>query len=132
MHKSGRLASNLYRKPTVGNTLLRSNSAHPAPLKCSIPFGQFLHLRRICSNQIDFQANTDLLRNCLRQMGYSKSLLKKEYHNALTLKLLYHTKSTSTDEAVRCILMHSQQSDQNFTTVPVLVNRRYDHEAICI
>lgn len=44
---------------------------------------------------------------------YSKSLLKKAYHNVLaTIRedLLYHTKPKLTNDTVRCIMTYSQQS----------------------
>lgn len=76
--ESGRLAYIIFRKPTAGNTLLISNSAYPSPLKCSILFGQFLRLRRICSNQTDFHTQADLLRDRLHlctQNPCSKKLI---------------------------------------------------------
>lgn len=37
-HPDGSLQSELYRKPTAGNTILEASSLHPKPLLASIPF----------------------------------------------------------------------------------------------
>lgn len=52
--ENGLISTDLYRKPTVGNSLLRANSAPPHSLKRSIPFAQYIRLRRICSKDSDF------------------------------------------------------------------------------
>lgn len=52
---SGNLTTTLYRKPTTGNSILRSDSAHPASLKRSMPFAHHLRIRCICSSIVDFQ-----------------------------------------------------------------------------
>lgn len=51
--ESGDLTSNLFWKPTAGNTILRSNSVHPASLLISIQFSQYLCC--ICSKEQDFK-----------------------------------------------------------------------------
>lgn len=51
----GKLNTNLYRKPTAGITLLHASSAHPSPLVRSIPYTQYLHLRRNCNAGVRLQ-----------------------------------------------------------------------------
>lgn len=44
--EDGKIASTLYRKPNAGNTVLHATCFHPSPLVRSIPYNQFLWLRR--------------------------------------------------------------------------------------
>lgn len=71
------LHSSLYRKASAGNTLLHASSAHPQPLLDSIPYSQFLRLRRNCTLNTDFHKVANELRERLLVRGYSRSLLKK-------------------------------------------------------
>lgn len=50
----GTIGTDLYWKPTAGNTLLHASSTHPKSLVRSIPFAQYLHLRRNCAWDEDF------------------------------------------------------------------------------
>ncbi|KAJ1151578.1 hypothetical protein NDU88_004358 [Pleurodeles waltl] len=58
--RDGYLHSSVYHKPTDRNSLLLYNSHHPKSLRDNLPFGQFLRIRRNCSDADDFhlQANT--------------------------------------------------------------------------
>lgn len=69
----GTLGNDLYRKPTAGNTLLHATSAHPKPLVCSIPFAQYLGLRRNCTLESDFRLQANALRKRLLLRGYSRT-----------------------------------------------------------
>lgn len=51
LHSDGSISTSLYRKLTAGNTILHAASAHPHSLVQSIPFSQYLHLRRNCSSE---------------------------------------------------------------------------------
>lgn len=82
---SGYIKTSLFRKPTSGNTILRANSRNPGPLLWSIPFGQYLRIRRICFTDSDFEIQASLLKQRLLDRGYSCSLLKKVYKNAWAL-----------------------------------------------
>ena len=48
------LTTDLYTKPTDSHNYLYYNSAHPQRRKDSIPYSQFLRIRRICSSKKDF------------------------------------------------------------------------------
>ena len=72
----------LYRKKTVGNTLLDASSFYSIPLINSIPYGQYLRLCRICSSDILFKQEAYALRMRLSDRGYTKTALKKAYKRA--------------------------------------------------
>lgn len=71
----GRIDTTLFHKETAGNTILRSDSAHSVSLVRSIPYGQYLRLRRNCSNDLEFWKEAGLLPEILRKRGYSNRLL---------------------------------------------------------
>lgn len=51
----GVLRSNIYRKPTAGNTILQANSFHLAPLIHSISHPQYFPLWRNCCEDAQFK-----------------------------------------------------------------------------
>lgn len=51
-----------FRKLTAGNTILHATSAHPQPLVQSIPYSQYLRLRRNCSTDDSFSLETNPLK----------------------------------------------------------------------
>lgn len=77
---NGGLSSKLFRKETVGNTLLHADSIHTDSLKKSIPFCQFLRIRRNCTTDEDFQREYDELTTRLLSRGYTKTTLKKAFN----------------------------------------------------
>lgn len=52
--EDGSLGTKIYRKDTATNSLLRRESCHPKPLLKGIPKGQYLRVRRNCSNEKSF------------------------------------------------------------------------------
>lgn len=86
------LKSCLYRKSTAGNSLLHASSFHPKPLLRSIPYSQYLRIRRNCSDETSFQQKELELRARLLERGYTPTCLKKAYKKAISNsrnKLLY-------------------------------------------
>lgn len=69
----GTISTTLFRKTTAGNSILQATSAHPVPLKRSIPFAQYLHLGRICSTVNDYNMQANLLQRRLLERGYSRT-----------------------------------------------------------
>lgn len=70
------LATSLCHKETASNTLLHAASAHSPSLIQSIPYAQYIGLRRNCPHLSDFKTQAQLLRSRLLFRGYSKSLLR--------------------------------------------------------
>ena len=48
------LCTSVYYKPTDSHSYLLYSSSHPSHVKNSIPFSQFLRLRRLCCDDSDF------------------------------------------------------------------------------
>lgn len=80
----GTLGTDLYRKPTAGNTLLHASSSHPYHLVRSIPTAQYLRLRRNCTLESDFRIQANALRDRLLLRGYSSTSLRKAFNRSLS------------------------------------------------
>ncbi|OCT65902.1 hypothetical protein XELAEV_18042152mg [Xenopus laevis] len=96
----------LYRKDFAANTILQASSSLPKHLIKNIPTGQFLRLRRLCSNFQDFLKQSFSLRDELfygniyhfqmqgiervitpyRDLNLSQKILKQEVYWIFTLK----------------------------------------------
>ena len=75
--KEGKLTTDLYTKPTDSHSYLRYESAHPQRCKDSIPYSQFLRIRRICSDISDFDRHVICLAAYFTKQGYPTALLQE-------------------------------------------------------
>ena len=80
-----RLTTSVFYKPTDSHSYLLFSSSHPNHTKRSIPFSQFLRLRRICSEDEDFQTKSLEMRNFFVQRGYPTSLLDTAFSKASSI-----------------------------------------------
>ena len=55
------LCTSVYYKPTDSHIYLLYPSSHPSHVKNSIPFSQFLRLRRLCSDDSDFSERSEAM-----------------------------------------------------------------------
>lgn len=78
----GVVDSTPFRKSMAGNSLLRADSAHSEALKKSIPFAQYMRIRRICTSLDEFDIQAGHLQKRFLARGYSRSLLKRAYKKA--------------------------------------------------
>lgn len=76
------IGTTVFHKLTAGNTILHVASAHLCPLVISIPYSQYLRLRRICSSEDHFKQEADALGERLLPRGYSLTTLKKAFNKA--------------------------------------------------
>ena len=82
------LITDLYSKPTDSFDYLLYNSSHPQTCKDSIPYSQFLRVRRICSRLSDYERHViEMSRHFLRRL-YPIELLQEA---AITTYSLQHT-----------------------------------------
>lgn len=71
------LTTKTFRKDTAANTLLRADSYHPKKMKDGIPIGQFLCIKRNCSNPKDYRDESDALYLRFRERGYFHRQLRR-------------------------------------------------------
>ena len=69
------LVTDLYAKPTDSQDYLLYNSAHPQRCKYSVPYSQFLRIRRICSRIDDFEKKILTMALNFNRRNYPKDLL---------------------------------------------------------
>ena len=84
VREDGKLWTDLYCKPTDSHAYLHYTSAHPYHCKRSLPYSQFLRIKRICSRESDY------LRHSITQFchfirrGYPFELIQKAFVKAST------------------------------------------------
>jgi len=74
---SHELETDLYCKPTDSHNYLLYNSAHPKRCKESIPYSQFLRIKRICSKTTDYDRHIVTLSKHFLRRGYPIQLLEE-------------------------------------------------------
>ena len=68
-------------KPDSHSYLLYSSS-HPSHVKNSIPYSQFLRLRRLCSEDFDFSLKSEEMCDFFDKRGYPASIVQAGHHRA--------------------------------------------------
>jgi len=58
------------------------SSSHPSHVKNSIPYSQFLRLRRLFSDDSDFSLKSEEMCNFFNKRGYPASFVQAEHHRA--------------------------------------------------
>ncbi|CAJ0934348.1 unnamed protein product [Ranitomeya imitator] len=81
--EDGTVCTVIFRKTTATNALLHFASSHPPKLKSSIPTGQFLRARRICSDDDIFHRQAKDLERRFKNRGYPSKDIARGYSRAL-------------------------------------------------
>ena len=79
---NGKLATKVFTKPTDRHAYLHRNSAHPYNLKKSIPYGQALRLRRLCSDDREFSKASEHLKKKFVSRGYRETEIQLQIDRA--------------------------------------------------
>ena len=75
--QDNKLATSVHYKPTDSHSYLLYSSSHPSHVKDSIPYSQFFRIRRLCSEDSDFNSKCDEMSNFFFERGYPDSILSK-------------------------------------------------------
>ena len=74
----GNLSTSLYSKPTDRNAYLHHRSYPPPNQVRNIPYGQFLRVKKLCSNQEDATEGMTQLAEKFVNRGYPRELIKEQ------------------------------------------------------
>ena len=77
VEENGCISTSIFYKPTDSHSYVDYSSNHPSNCLDSIPYSQFLRLRRICSDDSDFKVQCDTLSGFFRDRGYPQSVIDK-------------------------------------------------------
>jgi hypothetical protein len=79
MKIDNRLETKSYHKPTDAHTYLHYSSCHPTSQKTSIPYSQFLRMKRNSTLETDAEDSIRKLRQAFNKRGYPNEILEKNY-----------------------------------------------------
>ena len=142
----GKLATDLFVKPTDTHQYLEFSSCHPDHCKTSIPFSQALRLNRICSKVSSFDRRCNDLEHWLIKRGYDEKIVRRKIldarrhnrddllnreksrkSNKLTLNIVYHPSYKHLTRILRklhVILTFDNDHQRVFEDVPLVGFRR--------
>ena len=75
--KEDSIQTDLYCKPTDAHNYLLFSSSHPRSCKTSIPYSQFLRIKRICSNLEDFDKHAKFIGQHFLRRGYPLHIIEE-------------------------------------------------------
>ena len=75
--QANRIATSIYYKATDSHSYLNFSSSHPYSCKSSIPYSQFLRLRKICSDDADFDIEAAKMETFFTARGYPNDLIRR-------------------------------------------------------
>ena len=84
--ENGKIKTDLYSKPTDAFLYLNKSSNHPKHVIKNIPKGQFIRLRRICSEKEDYFLNCEKLCYYFLKRGYSQRTLQQTIREVYLIK----------------------------------------------
>ena len=76
------LRTSVHYKPTNSHSYLLHSSSHPSHVKNSIPYSQFLRLRRLCIDDSDFSSKPQEMCQFFEKREYPASVIQTDHHRA--------------------------------------------------
>ena len=101
---NNRLETDLFSKPTDSHDYLLYSSSHPQRCKDSIPYSQFLRIRRLCSRMKDFEKNV---------LELSLHFLRREYPEDLILEAAILARQLDRNTLLQSVDKESKQDKDN-------------------
>ena len=85
------------------------STSHPSPVKKSIPFSQFLRLRRLRSDDSDFSEKSEAMCQFFDKRGYPVSVVQAGHHRAQQIdrkSALQTAEKNNTDRIPFTLIFH--------------------------
>ena len=125
--KDHALSTDLYAKKTDTNNYLRFDSAHHPGCKRSLPYSQFLRIKRICQDEERFKFHAEKMAKTFEEKGYPKTLITEALKKASEKdrsQLLQPRIPTPTDKEFPLVLVSSYQP--NFGGLEKITKNNWD------
>lgn len=116
----GRIITSLYNKPTDTHSYLLYSSAHTNHTKDSIPYSQFIRVKRICSEWDDFVYQSLKLCHYLYNRDYPLQVIFDAFIKALVPSresLLSNTETPSVEKNTLYLVTEHNPSNPNFKQI---------------
>ena len=84
--KNRRIHTSIFKKPTNTQNYLHYKAEHLRTLKNSIPFGQILRIKRICSEAREFLQNCKKMLDKFSERGYPKTTIQEAFCKSTTFQ----------------------------------------------
>ena len=108
--QQGKLTTSVHYKATDSHAYLDYRSSHNPSTKNSIPFSQFLRLRRLCSIDDDFEAKAEEMTDFFLQRHYPQHIVNNALENVKTIPrqrtLQTNNKTTAEERPIISLLYH--------------------------
>ena len=86
--RADRIATSIHYKGTDSHSYFNFSSSHPNSCKSSIPFSQFLSLRKICSDDADFDIEAARMETFFASRGYPDDVIRRGRVRASRVEIL--------------------------------------------
>ena len=122
-----KIQTSLFTKKTDAHLYLTTNSCHPAHVIKNIPKGQLIRVRRICSEEKDFDLNAKQVLQFFKSRGYLDRHLQRslqEVKNIPRKELLGDSKNKKSLQDPHSILVCTWHP--KLSNLPSILKRNYD------
>ena len=121
--KNRRLHTTIFTERTDKQNYLHYKSEHPLPLKNSIPFGQVLRIKHICSEAKEFMKNCTKILNKFTLRGYPKIITQQAYYKTIPLQRnnLLKTKMKKRSQRISLVVTYNR----TLPPLGVIVNKHW-------
>ena len=109
--KDGSFTTSVHYKETDSHSYLQYESSHPLSTKNSIPYSQFLRLRRLCSDEDEFQRKCTEMTQFFTARHYPKAVMDqalKQVESVTRYDALHDHAKDQTERPVVSLLYHPQ------------------------
>lgn len=123
----GKIQTSLFSKKTDAHLYLTTKSCHPTHVIKNIPKGQLIRVRRICSEEEDFDRNAKLVIQFFKSRGYIDRHLRRslqEVKNIPRKELLGVNKKTNSRQDPNSILVCTWHP--NLSKLTSTLNKNYE------